>query len=185
VAFGHSITTTPLHVALAYAAIANGGLLMKPRLITSITDTNGNVRVKRDPRVVRRVISEETSASVREMLRAVVSDGTGRIAAVHGYQIAGKTGTAQKYKKGAYVGSFIGFFPASPGVKPRAVILVAVDEPHGAYYGAEVAAPAFQAIASRLISYWHVPEDDPDATQYKLAVDGLRRSGEMPVVAVH
>ncbi len=179
VAFGHSITTTPLHVAMAYAAIANGGILMQPRLITSVTDANGKIRQKWDPKPIRRVISARTSAEVCAMLRAVVANGTGKVAAIPGYQVAGKTGTANKYRRGAYVGSFVGFLPASPNVKPRAVILIAVDEPQGAYYGAEVAAPAFQAIARRLMAYWHVPEDDPEAIQAHTAAENLRRSGQI------
>jgi stage V sporulation protein D (sporulation-specific penicillin-binding protein) len=181
VAFGHSITTTPLHVAMAYAAIANGGVLMQPRLLTAVTDANGKVRQSWEPKAVRRVLSRQTSAEVCAMLRAVVANGTGKVAALPGYRIGGKTGTANKYRRGAYVGSFVGFFPASPNVKPRAVVLVAVDEPKGAYYGAEVAAPAFQAIARRLTAAWHVPEDDPDSTQAREASENLRRAGHAPI----
>jgi cell division protein FtsI/penicillin-binding protein 2 len=95
--------------------------------------------------------------------------------------VAGKTGTAQKYKPGKYVGSFIGYLPASPQATPRAVILVAVDEPQGAhYFGADVAAPAFQAIATRLMQYWRVPEDDPDSTQAKTAADHIRYGDHIP-----
>ncbi|HLV80841.1 MAG TPA: penicillin-binding protein 2 [Chthonomonadaceae bacterium] len=181
VAFGHSITTTPLNVAMAYAAIANGGILMKPRLILSTTDSNGKVVQKWQPQSVRRVISTKTSAEVCEMLRAVVSDGTGKVAAIPGYTIGGKTGTAQKYRRGAYIGSFIGVLPCDPKVKPRAVILVAVDEPHGAYYGAEVAAPCFHQIASRLAACWRIPEDDPDADQARIAAENMRKEGT-PVI---
>src|SRR5581483_5181979 len=115
------------------------------------------------------------------MLRAVVANGTGKVAALPGYRIGGKTGTANKYRRGAYVGSFVGFFPASPNVKPRAVVLVAVEEPKGAYYGAEFAAPALQAIARRLTAAWHVPEDDPDSTQSREASENLRRAGHSPI----
>lgn len=169
VAFGHSITTTPLQLALAYAAIANGGTLMKPRLIESLTDDDGHTVKEWKPTPIRRVISQQTAAEVRDMLRDVVANGTGKIAAIPGYQICGKTGTAKKYRRGAYVGSFIGFLPATEGVKPRVVLLVAVDEPQGLYYGAEVAAPAFHAIASRIMALWRVPEDDPTCEQYKTA----------------
>lgn len=169
VAFGHSISTTPLHVALAYAAIANGGTLMRPRLITSVTDGNRLVE-KFDPVAVRRVISPQTSALVCGMLRSVVSNGTAKAIATPGYEFAGKTGTAKKYQPDKYVGSFVGFLPANPRVRPQLVILVAVDEPQGdKYYGGEVAAPAFQSIATQLAQYWHIPEDDPDGTQYKEA----------------
>lgn len=177
VAFGHSITTTPLHVAMAYAALANGGNLMKPRLLTSLTDANGKTTQQWQPQVVRRVIAPETAAHVQEMLRAVVADGTAKTVALPGYQIAGKTGTAQKYRPGAYVSSFVGYLPASPNVKPRVVLLVAVDEPQGKkYYGAEVAGPAFRAMASRLMTYWRVPEDDPQSIQQHLALENLKKA---------
>ena len=173
VAFGHSIATTPLHVAMAYAALANGGTLMRPRLISSVTDSAGHVVLSWKPQAVRRAVSKETSRVVCDMLRNVVTAGTGKVAAVPGYQVAGKTGTANKYRKSLYVGSFIGFLPASENARPRVVILVAVDEPKGGYYGAEVAAPAFQAIARRLMDYWQVPKDDPEELQAKAAAAKL------------
>jgi cell division protein FtsI/penicillin-binding protein 2 len=173
VAFGQSITTTPLHLAMGYAAIANHGVLMKPRLITELT--RGGEIVKRwAPERVRQAISERTSDQMMHMLGAVVTRGTGRPAAVRGYTVAGKTGTASKYRPGAYVGSFIGVVPASASAKFRAVILVALDEPHGAFYGADVAAPVFKQIASRLMSLRGVAEDDPTWTQFKAAHTPVR-----------
>jgi stage V sporulation protein D (sporulation-specific penicillin-binding protein) len=183
VAFGHSITTTPLHVAMAYASLVNGGVLMRPRLVTGVSDTNGKMLRSWAPKPVRRVISEATSNTLCDMLRNVVTTGTGRAAAIPGFMVGGKTGTANKYRAGAYVGSFIGYLPASAAVKPKVVILVAVDEPHGAYYGAEVAAPAFQAIAQRLMEFWQVPKDDPQEIQAHEARTSLRKSGE-PVPAL-
>ena len=182
VAFGHSIVTTPLHVALAYATFANGGILMKPRLVTSLTDANGKTVQKFEPQTVRRVISPQTSALMTDMLRSVVSNGTAKTIAIPGYQFAGKTGTAQKYKAGKYVASFIGYLPASPSVKPRVVILVAVDEPSGEkHFGAEVAAPAFKAIATRLMQYWRVPEDDPNSTQFKAAQESIKHPEKLQI----
>jgi cell division protein FtsI/penicillin-binding protein 2 len=158
---------------------------MKPRLIAYTTDSSGKVVRRRAPQAVRRAISAKTSAEVCEMLRAVVEAGTGKVAAIPGYTVGGKTGTAQKYRRGAYIGSFIGVLPCTPKVKPRAVILVAVDEPHGAYYGAEVAAPCFHQIASRLMACWRVPEDDPDANQARIAAENLRKEGmPAPVIPV-
>jgi len=181
VAFGQSITTTPLHVAMAYAAIANGGILRKPRLLTSLTDSSGAVVQKWDPAPGKTILKAQTSAELTSMLRSVVTEGTGKIAAVPGYMVAGKTGTAQKYKPGKYVGSFIGYLPASPRATPRAVILVAVDEPQGEhYFGADVAGPTFQAIATRLMQYWRVPEDDPDKTQAQTAADHIRYGEHIP-----
>jgi cell division protein FtsI/penicillin-binding protein 2 len=181
VAFGQSITTTPLHVAMAYAAIANGGTLKKPRLLTSLTDVSGAVVEKWDAQPGKRILKQQTCTEISRMLRGVVTEGTGKGTAVPGYMVAGKTGTAQKYKPGKYVGSFIGYLPASPQATPRAVILVAVDEPKGEhYFGADVAGPAFQAIASRLMQYWRVPEDDPDSTQAKTAADHIRYGAHIP-----
>jgi cell division protein FtsI/penicillin-binding protein 2 len=181
VAFGQSITTTPLHVAMAYAAIANGGTLKKPRLLTSLRDSSGAVVQKWAPQPGKTILKPQTCAELTSMLRGVVTEGTGKIAAVPGYMVAGKTGTAQKYKPGKYVGSFIGYLPASPQATPRAVILVAVDEPQGEhYFGADVAGPAFQAIATRLMQYWRVPEDDPDSTQAKTAADHIRYGDHIP-----
>jgi stage V sporulation protein D (sporulation-specific penicillin-binding protein) len=168
VAFGQAITTTPLHLAMAYAAIANGGVLMKPRLVTELK-RGDRVLQEWEPQKVRQAVSARTSEQMMHMLQAVISNGTGRAAAVRGYTVAGKTGTASKYRAGAYVGSFIGVIPAAPTAKFRAVILVAIDEPHGAFYGAEVAAPVFQQIATRLMSLKGVAEDDPAWTQFKAA----------------
>jgi stage V sporulation protein D (sporulation-specific penicillin-binding protein) len=166
VAFGQSVMVTPLGLATAYAAIANDGALMKPRLVQSFQDQAGKVIQRFPPQKVRQVISPETAAELKKMLHAVVVSGTGKICAVPGYTVAGKTGTAQKvgrgakgYSSGKYVASFIGFLPAS---NPRAVIFVVVDEPRkGSYYGAQAAGPIFQKIAQQLMWYWKVEPDDP------------------------
>ncbi len=181
VAFGHSMVTTPLHVAMAYAAIANGGKLMRPRLVTQVTDAKGSVVNSTEPTAVRRVISASTAANMSDMLCDVVEKGTGKTAAIRGYRVAGKTGTAKKYKPGKYTASFIGYLPASPQAKPRVVILVVVDEPQaGPHYGAQVAAPAFHSIASQLMSYYKVPEDDPTDSQFKTATMGMRHDHDAP-----
>lgn len=166
VAFGQSVMVTPLALTAAYASFANDGLLMQPRLAMAYQDSEGRVTRAFDPKSVRRVMSPKTAETVRSMLEEVVISGTGRkVAKVPGYRVAGKTGTAQKalpgrrgYASGKYIASFIGFLPVS---SPRAVICVVVDEPQGCYYGAQVAAPVFQAIAQKLMWYWKVPPDDP------------------------
>ncbi len=181
VAFGQSITTTPLHVAMAYAAIANGGTLNKPRLLASLHDSSGAVVQKWDNPPGKTILKAQTCMEMSRMLRNVVTEGTGKVAAVRGYTVAGKTGTAQKYKPGKYVGSFVGYLPASAQATARAVILVVVDEPQGKhYFGADVAGPAFQAIATRLMQYWRVPEDDPDSTQATTAADHIRYGAHIP-----
>lgn len=154
VSFGQGITTTPLQLANAYAAIANGGVLNKPYIVENIKDVEtGDVKETAITQI-RRVIAEETAAKMRLMLAGVTADkGSGVAARVPGYIVAGKTGTAQKikiagkgYMPGAYIGSFVGFIPAN---NPKYVIFVGVDRPKkNGYYGATVAAPLFSKIAS-------------------------------------
>jgi len=137
ISFGQGVSTTPIALIRAYAAIANGGLLLKPRLIHAEEDANGTVVTTYGPQIERRVMSEATAATLRRFLRAVVVRGTGNpTAQVAGYSTAGKTG--------AYVASFIGYVPAD---HPRYAILIKIERPHGAYYGSEVAAPVFADLA--------------------------------------
>jgi cell division protein FtsI/penicillin-binding protein 2 len=150
IAFGHGISTTPLGLLRAYAAIANGGILVRPRILAAILDSDGHVVYRYGREVERRAISETTAAQLRKYLRAVVVRGTGNpTARVQGYTTAGKTGTAQiaengHYLSGAYVASFVGMIPAEA---PKFVILVKIERPRGAIYGSVVAAPAFAKIA--------------------------------------
>ena len=150
ISFGHGISTTPLALIRAYSAIANGGLLMRPRIVHALYDERGNVLYRYPPEVERRVISERTAAILRGYLRAVVVRGTGNPAAhVAGYTTAGKTGTASvakngQYEPGAYIASFIGYVPAD---RPKFVILVKIERPRGLYYGSEIAAPVFDELA--------------------------------------
>jgi len=169
VAFGQSVSVTPLAMAAAYSAIANGGVLVRPRLVLEYRDPTGRTVRSNPPQTGRRVLTPEMATYLRKLLEGVVVSGTGTAAQVPGYTVAGKTGTAQKvvpghrgYARDRYVASFIGFVPAT---KPRALIYVVVDEPHGAYYGAQVAAPVFQRIAQWLMWYWKVPPDDPASLQ--------------------
>ncbi len=150
IAFGQGIATTPLAMARAYCAIANGGLLMRPRIVFATLDSTGAVVSRTHPIVVRRVLTPRTAALLRGYLRDVVTHGTGRgVAEVPGYTTAGKTGTAEiaengYYQAGAYVASFIGMVPAT---SPRFVILVKITRPRGSIYGGTVAAPAFAKLA--------------------------------------
>lgn len=147
---GHGIAVTPVQMAAAYGAIANGGVWHRPRLVAD------------HPSGRRRVMSKPVADQVMSMLRDVVIEGTGTEAEVEGYQVAGKTGTAAKpdprggYSKSRYVASFVGVVPASA---PRLVVLVTVDEPHGAIWGGVVAAPAFQQIAHFALQYLEIPPD--------------------------
>jgi cell division protein FtsI (penicillin-binding protein 3) len=147
---GHGIAVTPVQMAAAYAAVANGGVWIRPRLLAD------------RPAKRRQVISRGVSDQLMSMLRDVVIEGTGQEAEVEGYQVAGKTGTAAKpdprggYSNSRYVASFVGVVPASA---PKLVVLVTVDEPHGAYWGGTVAAPAFQEIARFALQYLEIPPD--------------------------
>jgi cell division protein FtsI/penicillin-binding protein 2 len=155
---GQGVSVTPMQMATAYAAIANGGVLRPPRVLRAV-----------DGRPVprpggRRIISPQTAAEVRAMLEGVVrAGGTGTEAAIPGYTLAGKTGTANKvdpetglYSKERYVASFAGFAPARD---PQLLVIVSIDEPKGAIWGGEVAAPAFQQIAQFALTYLRIPPE--------------------------
>jgi cell division protein FtsI/penicillin-binding protein 2 len=149
-AFGQGVSVTPLALARYYCAIANGGLLVRPRLVRAIFDTQGRLIYQYGPEIERRVFSRRTADTLRRFLRAVVVRGTGNpTAQLAGYTTAGKTGTAQvvengRYEPGAYIASFIGMVPYE---HPRYLIYVKVERPEGAIYGSVVAAPAFSEIA--------------------------------------
>jgi cell division protein FtsI (penicillin-binding protein 3) len=159
VPIGQGIAVTPIQMASIYAAIANKGLWLQPHLVDRI---GGRLPVRPEQ---RRIVTQGIAAQLSTMLRSVVGEGgTGTAAAIPGYNVAGKTGTAQKpdprggYSSSKYVASFVGFVPAS---KPRLVILVSVDEPGKAIWGGVVAAPAFAAIAKFALQYLEVPPDAP------------------------
>lgn len=149
---GQGLTATPLQLAAGYAALVNGGNAVEPHVTERENDTGA------------RVISEETSDIVRGMLQSVVESGTGHLAQVPGYTIAGKTGTSQKVDPETgtygeeYYASFVGAAPASD---PEFVTLIVVDEPQKSIWGETVAAPAFEKVMSHTLSYFNVP---PDAT---------------------
>lgn len=176
IAFGQGISVSAVQLITATSAIANGGILMKPHLVQAVTDTNGQIIKKIEPAPVRRVISSETARTIRQMMKEVVTTGgTGVNAALEGYAVCGKTGTAQKtehgaYARGKYVSTFIGFVPAD---HPEAVILVIVDEPQKRYYGGTVAAPAFKRIALETLGYLNVaPQNIPTKFRVSLEKEG-------------
>jgi cell division protein FtsI (penicillin-binding protein 3) len=163
--FGQEIGVTGLQITMAAAAIANGGYLMKPIVVKRVEDAEGRVVRETKPVVVRRVLQPETVDTLTEILRSVVTEGTGRRAAVPGYVVAGKTGTAQKvdatghYSMVDHVASFVGFLPAS---RPALVILASLDTPRGpANQGGDVAAPLFARVAEGALRILAVPPDDP------------------------
>ena len=156
ISFGHEIAVTPIQMVTAMSAIANGGMLMEPHIIKALIK-DGEVVEKFGPRKIRRAISKKTSLQMVEILKSVVKNGTGKKAALDGFDVAGKTGTAQKYNMETrsyssteFISSFIGFVPAD---SPRLVILVMIDNPKGLHWGSVVSAPVFQKIAKKALRY--------------------------------
>lgn len=163
---GQEVAATPLQMANAMCAIANGGRLMMPRIIKKITDARGQVQKEFKPQVVRQVITPNTARLVSQALRRVVShDGTAVAAKIRGFEgrVAGKTGTAQKFVDGTYLGnkylaSFIGYFPEED---PEVLILITVDEPgNKEFYGGRVAAPWFSRIGDQVAEYLGIPRTE-------------------------
>ncbi len=166
ISIGQEVAITPLQLLRAYAVIANGGMLVRPHVVSGVRSPDGELIYKAVPKA-RRVLSEKTAARFREILKTVTEEGgTAKGAAVDGNEVAGKTGTAQKidpvtkrYSREKYVSSFVGFVPAND---PRMVLLVVIHEPKGQIYGGVVAAPVFKKVASEALSYLSVPRDDSD-----------------------
>jgi cell division protein FtsI (penicillin-binding protein 3) len=172
-AFGQGIAVTPLQLLRAYAALANGGFLMRPYVVRRVVDENGNEKYTGQPQVVARVVSAKTAAVVTSLLQGVIDHGTGQAAKIQGISLAGKTGTAQKVESGRYsptarIGSFVAYGPAED---PRLVAIVVIDTPRRAKYGGVVAAPAVRKILQfgldqRGVRPWSPPvpvtEEEPD-----------------------
>lgn len=195
-AIGYEIAVTPLQMAMAYGALANGGLLMEPRIVKELRDNQGNVVERRDPQVVRRVVAPEVAKAVSRVLADVVEDGTGTNARLGMFKVAGKTGTARSYDPekgyaGGHAASFVGFFPAEA---PQLVIFVKLENPReGSYFGGAVAAPVTRAtmeaaLAARgtplnraqLLASTHEEVSPPVPAQVKFAA----RSIDPPVPPV-
>ena len=153
-AIGQGVAVTPIQVLRAICAIANGGELLKPYIIKKIVAPDGSVIQEGQKQVVRNVITPEVAAQMRAMMEKVVSEGGGKTAAIKGYRIAGKTGTAEKlaegggYAAGKYIASFVGFVPAD---KPKYAMLVMLDTPQGAFYGSQVSAPIFRDTLQQIL----------------------------------
>ncbi len=183
IGFGQAIAITPIQLIVATAAAVNGGNRVTPHLLSGIYDLNGKTVLRNYPSIKSGVISEDTSATVRKLLKNVVSLGSGKLAGVAGYSIGGKTGTAQKYENGAiasgkYVSSFIGF---SSVEDPEYIVYFMVDEPQGyRYYGSLVAAPYVGQIFSRIFDYRELkPAEDITPHMYFEMPDLVgKRAGE-------
>ena len=159
-AIGYELSVTPIQVAAAYAALANGGLLLQPTLIREVRSPEGRVLYRHEPEPVRRAVSPAIAAALRDLLRGVVEHGTGSEAALTTFPVAAKTGTARRvvnghYAPGQYTASFAALFPAD---KPQLVLVVKIDNPHkGSYFAAQTAAPVTrsmleQALAARTVA---------------------------------
>ena len=164
IAFGHGVSVSAVQMITAVAAIANGGFLMKPHIVSRIEDQYGNTVSSFNPTKVRKVISTRTAGIVKNIMKTVITEGgTGVNAALDGYSVCGKTGTARKldekgkYSNSKHIASFIGFTPAE---NPEIAILVVIDEPRKKYHGGMVAAPVFKKIAQQTLNYLNAPLDD-------------------------
>ncbi len=159
---GQEIGVTPLQLLRAYAAIANGGALMKPYIVSDIISSSGSIVKRVSPELSGRVISSRTAKKVTDILKTVVEEGgTATRAYIDGNLVAGKTGTAQiydqktkRYSRDRFVGSFVGFVPAD---HPKIALIVVIYEPRGVSYGGVVAAPVFKKIIEQTFAYLDVP----------------------------
>lgn len=160
ISFGQGISVTPLQLLTAAAALANNGVVVRPSVVRGVRDTEGRTTEVAGAQPGRRAVRAEVARAVLSMMASAVEHGTGALARIEGYPVAGKTGTAQKpaagggYDPGHYVASFLGVVPAD---HPRLAILVLLDEPMGAYYGGEIAAPLFREVAAQTLWYLRIP----------------------------
>jgi cell division protein FtsI (penicillin-binding protein 3) len=190
VAIGHGVCCTVLQLAYAYAAIANGGYLLKPQLIRDISTKEGVSIYQGKPKFIRRVASEDTMAQMRDLLRLTVQSGTGLRADINGMAIAGKTGTAQKvtdkgYSQTDYVATFVGFFPADD---PKLLCAIVVDNPKGSNHtGGAVSAPVVSKVFNRIVNlsdnlFFH--EDQIQKPMIKYADNSEIKSSDIKAAAV-
>ncbi len=179
-AIGYELTVTPLQLASAYAALANGGDLMAPALISEVRDWSGRVIYSHEPKIVRRVFTREVTKSVMNMLESVVDSGTARDAALSTFDIAGKSGTARRYevggyRAGAYTASFVALFPAA---NPQWVVLSKIDNPATeAYYGGRVAAPLARTIIQTALAAQDASLDWHELSPQRLALAPVANVG--------
>jgi len=170
IGFGQSIAVTPLQLATAVSAIVNGGELKRPLLIKEIVSERGLTIQDFESETIRKVIATETSEKMKAVLQSVVDNGSGKNAAIDGYAVGGKTGTAQKYNSdgsimiGKNISSFVGFAPAD---NPEFVVLITVDEPSaGSSFGSIVAAPYVKEVLDSSLKYANVPSSKVEKTKY-------------------
>ncbi|NYE58790.1 stage V sporulation protein D [Carboxydothermus ferrireducens] len=187
ISIGQSIAVTPIQLIRAVCAVANGGKLVEPHVVKKIVDQAGNIVLENKPRYLKRVISEETARTLRELLERVVLKGTGTKAYIKGFRVAGKTGTAQVvsptggYAPGKYVASFVGFAPAND---PKFAALVVIVEPStGVYYGGQIAAPVFKSLGEDILRYMGVkPQEDPEPAKNEGPIEVFPEEVRVPAL---
>jgi cell division protein FtsI (penicillin-binding protein 3) len=178
-AIGYEVSVTPLQMAMAYGALANGGLLMEPRLVREVRAPDGRIVESVRPRVVRRVIRPRVAESLTRSLVDAVEEGTGTRARLSSFSVAGKSGTSRatgpdgRYEAGAYFASFVGFFPAEA---PQLVVLVKLERPRNGYYGGATAAPVTRATMEAILAARRPPLD-------REALASIARSQEQELAA--
>ena len=179
-AFGQTFKVTPISHIRALAVVANGGNLITPHLVKGYADSDGNIKELLKYGITRRVISEETSKTVLEIMQGGITVGSTKNANVEGYKISAKTGTSQKRDQQSvdgmnpYVSSCIAFAPADD---PQLVILIAIDEPNGQsreFYGGLVAAPVVSKVLGEVLPYMKFPKTEPIANKFNIIVEDLR-----------
>jgi len=165
ISIGQEIGVTPIQMVSAIAALANEGVLMRPHVVSEIRSSEGHLLQRVSPQVRRRAVSPETARTMTKILEGAVTDGTGVKAAIPGFRVAGKTGTAQKidprtgsYSTSRFVASFVGYVPAD---NPRLAMIVVIDEPQGDTWGGTVAAPVFSRVGEQVLSYLGVGSNEP------------------------
>lgn len=155
ISFGQSFQITPLQLLRAVSAVINGGHLVTPHVADHAADETGAIKKKFQYEITSDAISHETSETMKELLRKVVAEGTGKNAYIEGYNIGGKTATSQKLPRGngKYIASFVGFAPTE---NPQIIGIIMIDEPVGTYYGGTIAAPVMKEIFDNLLPYMHI-----------------------------
>jgi membrane peptidoglycan carboxypeptidase len=171
VAIGQEVSVTPVQIISAISAVANGGMLYKPRVVKEIQGGVASAPLSRP--TPQQVTDAKTAATVRGMMETVVLSGTGTLAQLNGYTAAGKSGTAQeidpttgRYSPNKYIASFVGFAPVN---EPAVTILVVFDSPEGAHHGGEIGGPVFKRIAEQVLAYLDVPHDIPAPSDLETA----------------
>jgi cell division protein FtsI (penicillin-binding protein 3) len=180
---GQEISVTALQMVAAFGAVANGGVLMQPRLVRATFDAEGRELHRAEPKAIRRVISEETARTLMRLMVGIVDHGTGHAAVIPGYEVGGKTGTAQKMdpatKRYSHAPGVLSFIGVTPADDPRLVMLVMLDEPKNEKWGSEAAAPIFSAIGREALRYLEVAPRDVQPVQLmaEASTDASRSSG--------